>query len=171
METAMSRPDSVTLRAPEGEALIERLSIYAPTRADCEMLIEVGRGYFGLVLTVQEAKRSLKRLRPLLFGKSQTVSQSPEAESVSAGSAPEETMTETEASSAVPPASPVSAEAGSQATVRSSAAETALKPRGGQRPGTGRLGADASEGATRPECRHEEWAVGQRCPVCGQGTL
>jgi len=20
-------------------------------------------------------------------------------------------------------------------------------------------------------CRHEEWAVGQRCPVCGQGPL
>src|SRR5262247_669739 len=26
-------------------------------------------------------------------------------------------------------------------------------------------------GAPRGECRHEELAVGQRCPVCGQGTL
>src|SRR5207253_4980140 len=34
-----------------------------------------------------------------------------------------------------------------------------------------RLGADAYKGAERVECRHEELAVGQRCPVCGQGTL
>src|SRR5207248_1464112 len=26
-------------------------------------------------------------------------------------------------------------------------------------------------GAERAQCRHEELAVGQRCPVCGQGTL
>jgi hypothetical protein len=36
---------------------------------------------------------------------------------------------------------------------------------------TGRLGAEAYTGAERVACRHEEWAVGQRCPVCGQGTL
>ena len=42
---------------------------------------------------------------------------------------------------------------------------------GGHRPGYGRLGADAYEGAERVECRHEELAVGQRCPVCGQGRL
>ena len=51
-----------------------------------------------------------------------------------------------------------------------SAAETS-KPQGGHRPGTGRLGAEAYTGAERVECRHEELAVGQRCPVCGQGTL
>src|SRR4030095_6735477 len=45
------------------------------------------------------------------------------------------------------------------------------QPKGGHRPGTGRLGADAYEGAERVECRHEELAVGQRCPVCGQGHL
>ena len=45
------------------------------------------------------------------------------------------------------------------------------KPKGGHRPGTGRLGADAYVGAERVECRHEELAPGQRCPVCGQGTL
>ena len=45
------------------------------------------------------------------------------------------------------------------------------KSKGGHRPGTGRLGAAAYGGATRVECRHEELAVGQRCPVCGQGTL
>jgi Transposase IS66 family len=45
------------------------------------------------------------------------------------------------------------------------------KAKGGHRPGTGRLGAAAYVGAERIECRHEELAVGQRCPVCGQGNL
>ena len=36
---------------------------------------------------------------------------------------------------------------------------------------SGRLGAEAYAGAERVECRHEELAVGQRCPVCGQGRL
>src|SRR5216683_858328 len=53
------------------------------------------------------------------------------------------------------------------------ASESAAKPKpqGGHRAGTGRLGADAYGGAERTECRHEDLAVGQRCPVCGQGTL
>jgi transposase len=42
---------------------------------------------------------------------------------------------------------------------------------GGHYPGYGRLGAEAYEGAERVECRHEEVAAGQRCPVCGQGRL
>jgi rubredoxin len=33
------------------------------------------------------------------------------------------------------------------------------------------LGADTSGGAERVECRHEELAEGQLCPVCGQGTF
>src|SRR5262252_10973368 len=60
--------------------------------------------------------------------------------------------------------------AGSQPESVASAAEI-HKPHGGHRPGTGRLGAEAYTGAERVECRHEELAVGQRCPVCGRGTL
>ena len=48
---------------------------------------------------------------------------------------------------------------------------TLLKPKGGHHPGTGRLEADAYAGATRVACHHEELAVGERCPACGQGTL
>src|SRR5207244_3462981 len=44
-------------------------------------------------------------------------------------------------------------------------------PTGGHRAGTGRLGAEAYSGAARIACRHEDLAVGQRCPVCGYGTL
>ena len=60
-----------------------------------------------------------------------------------------------------------------QASLQASAAEASQQPepakaKGGHRPGTGRLGAEAYWGATRAQCRHEELAVGQRCPVCGQ---
>jgi hypothetical protein len=44
-------------------------------------------------------------------------------------------------------------------------------PKGGHRPGYGRLGAEAYPGAERVECHHEELSVGQICPVCGQGRL
>jgi len=36
---------------------------------------------------------------------------------------------------------------------------------------TGRLSAEAYTGAERVECRHEELAPGDRCPVCGIGWL
>jgi len=41
--------DNVTLSAAEGEAMIARLAVYAPSRADCEILIQVVRWYFWLV--------------------------------------------------------------------------------------------------------------------------
>src|ERR671937_1613779 len=60
--------DNVTLSAAEGEAMIARLAVYAPSRSDCERLIQVVRWYFWLVWTVQEAKLSLKKLRTVLWG-------------------------------------------------------------------------------------------------------
>ena len=162
--------DNVTLSAVEGEAMIARLSVYAPSRSDCEILIQVVRWYFWLVWTVQEAKLSLKKLRTLLCGQGPKLPTrcEPAAASVSTlargdgvvagnGSARDE---EGERSTA----------AGSQPESVASGAEI-HKPHGGHRPGTGRLGAEAYTGAERVECRHEELAVGQRCPVCGRGTL
>src|SRR2546426_10043635 len=64
----MSRPETITLSAAAGEAIIERLSVYAPSRADCEILIQVLRWYFWLAAALQEAKLSLTKLRTLLFG-------------------------------------------------------------------------------------------------------
>src|SRR5919197_558360 len=80
--------DNVTLSAAEGEAMIARLAVYAPSRTDCEILIQVVRWYFWLVWTVQEAKLSLKKLRTLLCGpgpKPPTLCE-PEASSVAASS-------------------------------------------------------------------------------------
>ena len=68
-------------------------------------------------------------------------------------------------------ASPGVEAVGGEAGLAASESEASPKPRGGYRLGTGRLGAAADEGAERVECRHEAFAVGQRCPVCGQGTF
>jgi hypothetical protein len=88
-EAVVQKPaDNVTLSAAEGEAMIARLAVYAPSRSDCEMLIQVVRWYFWLVWTVQEAKLSLKKLRTLLVGhgpQPPTLCE-PEALSVSASS-------------------------------------------------------------------------------------
>jgi hypothetical protein len=41
-EAVVKKPaDNVTLSAAEGEAMIARLSVYAPSHSDCEMLIQV----------------------------------------------------------------------------------------------------------------------------------
>ena len=39
----MNCPEPINLSAEEGEAIIARLSVYAPTRSDCEILIPVVR--------------------------------------------------------------------------------------------------------------------------------
>src|SRR5712691_3232930 len=167
----MKRPESVTLSAQEGEAMMARLAAYAPSMSDCEVLIQVLRWHFWLVWTLQEAKLSLKRLRNLLFGNGPTPPTSPVSEAssvlhhpVGAGEgAGESLLAEAGASGA--------AEAESEFGPGALAAAARAKPSGGHRPGTGRLRADAYEGAERIECRHEELSVGQRCPVCGHGRL
>jgi hypothetical protein len=162
--------DNVTLSAAEGEALIARLAVYAPSRSDCEILIQVLRWYFWLAAAIKETKLSLKKLRTLLWGQdpgSPTLGE-PTAASVSAssrgdgevagaGSAQDEEVGQSTAAGFQPESVPSAAEAS--------------KPQGGHRLGTGRLGAEAYTGAERVECHHEALAVGQRCPVCGQGTL
>jgi hypothetical protein len=43
----MKRPESVTLSAQEGEAMMARLAAYAPSMSDCEVLIQVLRWHFS----------------------------------------------------------------------------------------------------------------------------
>jgi hypothetical protein len=163
--------DNVTLSAAEGEAIIARLSVYAPSRSDCEILIQVVRWYFWLVWTVQEAKLSLNKLRTLLFGRGPKPPK-PSAPEASAVSAPSPGHGETTgALSSRDEDVGRSAEARPPSRTGALGIESPPTSKGGHRPGTGRLGAEAYEGAERVECRHEELAIGQRCPVCGQGTL
>jgi hypothetical protein len=167
----MSRPDHITLSAEAGEAILARLAVYAPSRADCEILSQVLRLYVWLMVMVEEAKVSIRQLRTLLFGRGRqgkkppapqasTPSSEPLSEGegrggwawVEAHTAGNSVVVEEEEAGALPIAPP-------------------FKAKGGHRAGTGRLGAVAYAGAPRVECRHEELAVGQRCPVCGQGNL
>jgi rubredoxin len=157
--------EQVTLSAEDGEALIARVRQSNLGVDDAGVVERVIRMYFWVAFALKEAKLSVKRLRTLFFGPSRTPKRRPEAE----GSAPSsEALGENEEGGE--PA-PVAKAVGGEGGPGVSEAEVAPKPKGGHRAGTGRLGADAYVGAERAECRHEELAVGQRCPVCGQGTL
>ena len=157
--------DNLTLSAEDGEALIARVHLSNLPRADAETVAWVIRMYFYVVFALQEAKLSAKRLRSLLFGKSPT----PSPEESSAASPAEGGGTS--ASAALEADAAGAAATANQAPPGEPQTPEQAKRKGGHRPGTGRLGAAAYAGATRVECRHEELAVGQRCPVCGQGTL
>ncbi len=108
---------------------------------------EALRTYMWLMWTLQETRVSLKRFRQMVFGPPARV--------------PQEAEIPSDATADVP--SPSS---------RSSSPK-APKPRrlGGHLPGQGRHGAEAYEGAKRIECRHDDLAVGERCPACGRGRL
>jgi hypothetical protein len=147
--------DTLTLSAADGEALIARVHRSDLPRVDAETVEWVIRLYFHVVCALQKANISTKRLRALLLGKPSAPS--PFAEEAVARAVRE---ADGEAAATAKSASP-----------GESAKPERVKAPGGHRPGTGRLSAAAYAGATRVECRHEELAVGQRCPVCGQGTL
>ncbi|HEY5867953.1 MAG TPA: hypothetical protein VI542_20740 [Candidatus Tectomicrobia bacterium] len=159
----MQRPhDELHLSPAEGDALIERLEHNALSVEDRCILVQVIRWLFWLFFVVQEAKLSLTRLRTLLFGKgapgSQTRAPAAAATSHALGGGGEGGDARRSMDEAA--AQPGSLDAASPS-----------QPAGGHRPGTGRLGAEAYVGAERVSCRHEELAVGERCPVCGHGTL
>jgi len=157
-------PSQITLSAEAGEALIVRVHQSGLSVEDAGVVEQVIRMYFWVVFALQEAKLSVKRLRTLLFGKGAPAPPRRVPAAAAAASALDgkgegagEWRAMEEAVSATEPGA--------------SGTEVTFKPTGGHRPGTGRLGADAYASAERVECRHEELAVGQRCPVCGQGRL
>jgi hypothetical protein len=155
----------LTLRAEDGEALIARVQQSNLPRADAETVEWMIRLCFAVVCALQEATCSVKRLRALLGGLRPTPAPTLEAAAAShhaAGPGPHASAGRAAdaAAALVPAAQPGEGQPPERA-----------KSKGGHRPGTGRLGGAAYGGATRVECRHEELAVGQRCPVCGQGTL
>jgi hypothetical protein len=164
-------PPSLTLSVDEGEALIARVHESGLSAEDSGVVEQVIRLYCWVIFSLQEAKLRLKRLRTLLFGHGP---KAPKPRASEASSTSSEPVGEGEGAGAWrsmdEEASGVE-EAASAAEPGESGTEVTAKPTGGHRLGTGRLGADVYEGAERLECRHAELAVGQRCPVCGQGTL
>ena len=152
----MKKPaETVTLRAQEGEAMIARRSVSAPSRADCERLIHGVRGYFWLGWTGQEAKLRLKTLRTLLGGRGAKppTPSAPEASSVSAP-APGDGEATGAASARHEDVGPSEA-AGAPSGAMESGLASRPQATGGQRPGPGGRGAEASEGAERVACRQE----------------
>ena len=168
----MKKPaGTVTLRSEEGEALIAQVHQSNLPPAAAGKLEQIVRMYFWLVFALQEAKLSVKRLRHLLFGSSAQPKEAPESETSTTSS---EAPGQEEGRNASAPAdgtAPGLEAAGCEASAEASESEVEPKLTGGHRVGTGRLGADAYVGAERVACRHGELALGQRCPVCGQGTL
>jgi hypothetical protein len=147
----MSRPERITLSAAEGEAILARLSVYAPNRSDCEILAQVLRLYFWLMLTVEEAKVSIRRLRSLLFGRGRQAKEPPEPDASTPSS---EALGEGEGGGEWVPVEEDTAgtsAVGDEEEADALPIESPSQAKGGHRAGTGRLGAAAYAGATRLE--------------------
>ena len=161
----------ITLSSEEGEGLIAQVHQSNLPAAVAGKVEQIIRMYFWVVFALQEAKLSVKRLRNLLFGSRAQPKDRPASEVEAPSSeAPRQAAGAKEAAT-VEEGAPCLETTGCEAGSGASENEAKPKPKGGHRTGTGRLGADAYVGAKRTECRHEDLAVGQRCPVCGQGTL
>jgi transposase len=151
----MKRPEEVTLSREEGEALIERLDRGALTAEDRRVLVKVLTFYFWLLFALREAKLSLKRLKTLVFGEKPKKREPPESGGSTGGSGGGGGAGRGPAASQ------------QVASVR----ESGPAPASERRPGHGRQRADVYQEVKRVECRHEELAVGERCPACGRGRL
>jgi hypothetical protein len=148
----MKRPEDVTLSREEGEALITRLERDALTAEDRRVLVKVLTFYFWLLFALREAKLSLKRLKSLVFGEKPKKREPPTSGGMPGGESAGGSGATTGAGGRATPA-PES---------------TAGKP---PLAGHGRQGAGVYRAAQTVECRHEELAVGERCPACGRGRL
>lgn len=165
---SQTQAQQVTQHLEEVQTLRQRLRAPDWGADDWALLDGVLASYECMLQAFFEAKISLKRLLTLVFGtRRRRKALGTDISSGDAGTAAGERVADErgfgEVSADVD--SPYALGAGS-------VPESGQTPRkGGHLPGYGRLGADAYTGAERVECRHEELAVGQRCPVCGQGRL
>jgi hypothetical protein len=150
----MKRPEEVTLSREEGEALLARLDANALTAEDRRVLGKVLTFYFWLVFALREAKLSLKRLKALVFGEKPKRREPPPSGGTSGASGGGRGGAKTGASQ------------------KGHATWAAELPEENPRPARhGRQRADVYQAVRRVECRHEELAVGKRCPACGRGRL
>ena len=150
----MKQPEDVQLNREEGEALIERIECNALSAEDRRLLVKILTFYFWLLFALREAKLSLKRLKAMVFGEKPKKPKPPSAGGAGGSGSAGEQETQTRTSPAV-----------------SSSAAVPTPEKKPPLPGHGRHGADVYRAAQTVECRHEELAVGERCPACGRGTL
>jgi len=149
----VKQPADVQLSREDGEALLARLEANTLTADDRRVLGKVLTYYFWLLFALREAKLSLKRLKALVFGEKPRPPKPPSSDGTSSGGSSGGGKTSTSTSQGV------------QAV--GSAESRAKKPP----PGHGRQGADVYRAAATVACRHEELAIGERCPACGRGSL
>jgi hypothetical protein len=167
----MSQAHEVQQSLDEVKALLARLDTASWRSEDWGRLQRVLRAYERLLSTLFEAQITLKRLQTLLFGKRRQRRHS------AVSGAPEAPAGEAACGGAAVVGAVCGGGTARGAETQSAAgmgvlADAGKPPRaGGHRPGSGRLGAEAYEGAERVVCHHEALAVGERCPVCGQGRL
>jgi transposase len=148
----MKRPEDVQLSREEGEALLARLEANTLTAEDRQVLGKVLTFYFWLLFALREAKLSLKRVKALVFGEKPKKPKRPSSGGTPSGGSGGANEPQRKASQEVhAPVSPP---------------EKKPPP-----PGHGRQGADMYGAAQTVACRHEELAVGERCPACGRGRL
>jgi hypothetical protein len=160
--------EHVTLSSDEVESLMAQVHQSNLPAAVARRLEEIARTCLWLVFALQETKITVRRLRRVLFGKAFAAATPAAQEALApcaAGGDEQGAGAVVDAGAAETAATP------SEASPRTSPRSVPDKPKGGHRPGTGRHGANTYVGAERVACRHEELAPGQRCPVCGQGTL
>jgi len=155
----MSQAHEVQQHLDEVRSLRERLGTGQWQAEDWGILERVLGSYERLLSMLFEAQITLKRLQTLLFGKRRQHRTGVASGTAASGGATGGCDHES------------GADARPQPGVGTSGAAVPPPRAGGHRPGYGRLGMATYEGAERGECRHEELAVGQRCPVCGQGRL
>ena len=149
----MKQPEDVQLSREDGEALLARLEANTLTADDRRVLGRVLTSYFWLLFALREAKLSLKRIKALVFGEKPKPPKPPSADGTSSGRSTGGGET------------PAGASQGGYSSTSTSSLEK--KPS----PGHGRHGAEVYRAAQTVACRHEELAVGERCPACGLGSL
>src|SRR5215471_10613265 len=158
----MSQAHEVQQHLDEVKSLRERLGTGQWQEEDWGLLERVLGSYERLLSMLCEAQITLKRLQTLVFGKRHRHRHAVASGTAAGGGAADGCDKESHASDA---------DTRPQSGGGTSGDEVPPPRAGGHRPGYGRLGMATYEGAERVECRHEALAVGQRCPVCGQGRL
>jgi hypothetical protein len=150
----VKRPEDVQLSRGEGEALLARLEANTLTAEDRRVLGKVLTFYFWLLFALRETKLSLKRVKALVFGEKPKKPKPPASGGTPSGGSAGGNEPQPRAVHGGPGPAPAS--------------PPEQKP---LPPGHGRQGAEVYRAAQRVECRHEELAIGERCPACGRGRL
>ena len=172
----MNRPEDLDLSREDGDALIERLETEIWTAEDRQVLIQVVRLYFCLLFALKETQLSLNRFRIMLFGEKAKLRKpsseaSLDAEPQGGGDGVSASGSSCDATQAPGEDHGTASEPVGETPPKEESPCEANPDDAKPRRGHGRLSAEAYTGAERVECRHQELAPGDRCPVCGIGWL